>query len=172
MKFTHTAQVAFQIIDMAAALRFYCEGLGLKQKFTMSYQDAYTVIKEQAEKAGPLSDQTKRILSFFASRISLPWIVFLETGEHQFLELFYTYDEKQPVASKPTSCGFQHLCLEVDDIQAMLARVKGYGIEPDSAIERGPDRSWQFWLHDPDGNRIVLKQYAFQEVVGHENCPE
>ena len=33
MKFKHTAQVAFQIKDMEAALRFYCQGLGLRQKF-------------------------------------------------------------------------------------------------------------------------------------------
>lgn len=164
MKFKHTAQVAFQVKDMAAALRFYCDGLGLKQKFTMKFSDAYGFIKGRAGQDGALSPQLAGILAYFKSMNDLPWIVFIETGEHQFLELFYTYDEKTMPDSQRPAMGYQHLCLEVDDIRAMRLFVEKNGITPDTDTNLGPDGSWQFWLHDPDGNKIELMQYTDQSL--------
>jgi catechol 2,3-dioxygenase-like lactoylglutathione lyase family enzyme len=120
---------------MEAALRFYCDGLGLKRKFTMTSLDG-----------------TK------------PWIEFLETGEHQFLELFYTDSDMSFLDRQKQTYGYQHLCLEVDDIQAMRTLVESKGIVPDTEDEFGLDYSWQFWLHDPDGNRVELMQYTDQSL--------
>lgn len=159
MKFIHTAQVAFQIKDMDAALRFYCQGLGLKQKFALSFRDASHFFQSRAE-AASVSPMNPQVLAYFASMQDLPWIVFLETGEHQFLELFYTHEAKSFFDNRQNAYGYQHLCLEVDDIQATRVQLSENGIATAAEPVTGPDGSWQIWLHDPDGNKIVLVQYA------------
>jgi len=64
-------------------------------------------------------------------------------------------DRVQP----PSGQSYQHLCLEVDDINATVEDLRAKGIEvTDPAL--GSDRSWQSWLADPDGNRIELHQYT------------
>ena len=159
MNLMHTAQVAFQIKDMDAALRFYCQGLGLKQKFALSFRDASQFFRSRASIPGvrPMNPQA---IDYFASMQDLPWIVFLETGEHQFLELFYTYEAKSFFDNRPISYGYQHLCLEVDDIHATWAQLIEFGIAPVAEPALQPDGSWQIWLNDPEGNLIELIQYA------------
>ena len=34
------------------------------------------------------------------------------------------------------------------------------GIVPETGISRGSDGAWQFWVRDPDGNRIEFMEYA------------
>lgn len=34
------------------------------------------------------------------------------------------------------------------------------GLVPDEPIRYGPDGAYQFWLTDPDGNRLELMQYT------------
>lgn len=159
MKFKHIAQVAFQVKDMDAVLHFYCQGLGLRQKFVLSFNDASQFFRERAAVPG-VSPMSPQALAYFDSMQDLPWIVFLETGEHQFLELFYTYESKSFFENRQNTYGYQHLCLEVDDINATWTQLAENGIATDTEPVSGQDGSWQIWLHDPDGNRIVLVQYA------------
>jgi catechol 2,3-dioxygenase-like lactoylglutathione lyase family enzyme len=157
MKFKHIAQVAFQIKDMDAALRFYGQGLGLRQKFALSFNDASQFFQSRSSVPG-VSPMNPQVLAYFASMQDLPWIVFLETGEHQFLELFYTYNDRNFFDNRQNAYGYQHLSLEVDDIHTTWAQLAEKGIKPDTEPVIGPDGSGQIWLHDPDGNRIVLTQ--------------
>lgn len=83
-----------------------------------------------------------------------PWIEYLKTGSGQFVELFYT---KTPPAQGST---YSHLCLEVDDIQAIADHILAVGAPLDVAPKQGRDRNWQCWTHDPDGNRIELMALA------------
>ena len=43
------------------------------------------------------------------------------------------------------------------------------GIVPDSPINMGPDFTKQFWVHDPEGNRIEFMEYTSRsfQVLGH-----
>ena len=39
-------------------------------------------------------------------------------------------------------------------------KAAAYGIVPEGPISMGGDGAWQFWLVDPDGNRLELMQYS------------
>ena len=56
--------------------------------------------------------------------------------------------------------GYQHLCIEVSDIEETWKICKEHAIRPDTEIKLGPDFSRQFWITDPDGNRIELMEYT------------
>ena len=83
---------------------------------------------------------------------------YLHVGGRSFLELF----QGQPEAPSQSS-SFRHICLEVEDLEAAVAKLRGQGLEvPDPAL--GSDNTWQVWLSDPDGNRIELHQYTAQSL--------
>jgi catechol 2,3-dioxygenase-like lactoylglutathione lyase family enzyme len=82
--------------------------------------------------------------------------LYVHAGGRSFLELF-----GGRVADRAADQCYQHLCLEVDDIQATAKAIRDAGVEV-SEVKLGGDRSWQAWLADPDGNRIELHQYTPQ----------
>ena len=67
----------------------------------------------------------------------------------------FTGQPEQPTESQ----SFRHICLEVDDIQAMVYQLKKKDIEV-SDPKLGMDHSWQAWVADPDGNKIELHDYT------------
>ena len=85
-----------------------------------------------------------------------PWIVYLSICPGQFLELFYGGENGNPW--EDTQIGFNHLCLEVDDIFAMVERVREAGYPIDAEPKLGSDHNWQAWIKDPNGVRIELMQ--------------
>lgn len=80
--------------------------------------------------------------------------VYLHAGGRSFIELF-----AGQLAEPAKGQSFRHICLEVDDVAAAVARLRAQGIEA-TAPKLGSDRSWQAWLADPDGNRIELHGYT------------
>ena len=79
---------------------------------------------------------------------------YLHAGGRNFIELF-SGDPAPPAKGQ----AFRHFCLEVDDIEAAAAELRGRGVAV-SEIQLGSDGSYQAWLEDPDGNRIELHQYT------------
>lgn len=79
--------------------------------------------------------------------------VYLHAGGRAFVEMFV--GDPQPVSGG----SFQHLCLEVDDLDAEVARLRAEGVEASDPFF-GSDSSWQSWITDPDGNRIELHCYT------------
>ena len=80
--------------------------------------------------------------------------VYLKAGQRVFIEIFQgTVQPAGPQAS------FKHICLEVDDLPATVADLRGKGVEVSDPI-LGCDQSWQAWLSDPDGNQIELHAYT------------
>lgn len=152
MKYENMAHVAFNIKDMEKALRFYCDGLGLKYAYSMTYDTLYERLKE----VGAPEVMQKQA----GALLGKPWHVYLEITEGQFLELFYTYEDEPLATDMAEKCGYQHLCLQVKDIHAAWDEVVSRGITPESEIRLGCDQSYQFWVADPDGNRIELMQYT------------
>lgn len=88
-----------------------------------------------------------------------PWIHYLKVAEGQFIELFYGGKPTPPEAS------FQHLCLETDNLAALVEQLRGAGVTIDIEPTQGCDKNLQAWIHDPDGNRIELMQF-------HPDCPQ
>jgi len=88
MKIINIAHAGLKVKDMEKSLKFYCDGLGLKHKFTL-YAD------EQHSK---------------------PRIEYLELGENQFIELFYSYEERKEHPNLREYYSIHHISLAVDDI--------------------------------------------------------
>jgi glyoxylase I family protein len=80
--------------------------------------------------------------------------LYLHAGGRNFVELF-----QGQLGERAEGQSFRHICLEVDDIEATVAELRGRGVEV-SDPKLGKDQSWQAWITDPDGNRFELHQYT------------
>jgi catechol 2,3-dioxygenase-like lactoylglutathione lyase family enzyme len=89
-----------------------------------------------------------------------PWIVYLRVAPGVFIELFpgATGLGQQPGAA----AGYNHFCLHVDDMEATLGALAERGLSIEGEPEVGLDLNPQYWLTDPDGNRIELMQITPQ----------
>lgn len=84
------------------------------------------------------------------------WIVYLRISDTQFLELFPDAVGDGPPG--PEEVGYNHLCLEVDDIDKVVAQLEAAGIAIVREKKMGADGNLQAWIADPDGHRIELMQ--------------
>jgi catechol 2,3-dioxygenase-like lactoylglutathione lyase family enzyme len=85
-----------------------------------------------------------------------PWIIYIKIGNGQFIELFYGGETKPEPVNKPI--GYNHLCLEVEDIYKIAEHLKAHGVTLDVEPKQGKDLNFQCWVKDPDGNRIEFMQ--------------
>ena len=85
-----------------------------------------------------------------------PWIVYLSICPRQFLELFYGGEDDNPWNDR--LIGFNHLCLEVDNIFDSVKKVRDSGYTIVVEPKQGSDNNWQAWITDPNGIRIELMQ--------------
>jgi predicted enzyme related to lactoylglutathione lyase len=52
-----------------------------------------------------------------------------------------------------------HICLETEDLDALLAHVRGQGVDiTDKKL--GVDGTWQAWTNDPNGVKLEIFQYT------------
>ncbi|WP_165452617.1 VOC family protein [Paenibacillus thalictri] len=83
-------------------------------------------------------------------------IVYFHIGRNHFVEFFPGGIEDYEYI--PTGAGTNHLCYEVDDAYAAAERIKAKGYPLHKDVEKGRSGCLQFWLLDPEGNRIELMQ--------------
>ncbi|MBQ7486323.1 MAG: Gfo/Idh/MocA family oxidoreductase [Clostridia bacterium] len=147
-------QIALQIQDAANMRGFYLRGLGLNKVFTLTYGDLADGLE-----AGGSADA--EVINGLRQKAAQPWIDYIEMAPHQYIELFYTDgQEKREERDLSKYYGYQHICLEVSDIHAAWDAVTFNGIVPEREIILGSDGAYQFWLRDPDGNRIEIMSYS------------
>lgn len=79
---------------------------------------------------------------------------YLETGEQTYIEVFLQTAEFE--SPRPL---IHHLCLEVADLDTVIADVRSKGAEITDK-KMGCDKSWQAWMKDPAGVNIELMQYT------------
>ena len=90
---------------------------------------------------------------------------YLEVGPGSYIEVFQRAEVNAGAASP-----IQHLCIEVDDIDAVGKRLAESGY-PVTEKKLGADRSWQMWVTDPAGVRIEFHQYTPQSSqIIRQNC--
>ncbi len=89
--------------------------------------------------------------AFSFQRDGKPWIEYIQLVQGQFVELFYG-------CNADNAGSFNHICLSVEDIDAMCAQILAAGYPMDRMPEVGCDGNKQAWVVDPDGNRIELMQ--------------
>lgn len=76
---------------------------------------------------------------------------YIKLGSNTFIEVF---------KGDPGEIGnINHMAIQVDDIDGVIARVKEHGYEIGEK-SLGADHSWQAWVNDPDGIRIEFHQYT------------
>ena len=149
---SHTTQVAYQVHDGVNMLAFYTRGLGMRKVHTLTFGD----LAAWLEKTGRADAQTLAGLRAIASE---PWIDYLQAAPHQYLEFFHTPAPKKQ-RDPQGHYGYQHLCLEVTDIRKAWDAVTGNGVRPYTQISLGCEGAYQFWMEDPDGNKIEMMEYT------------
>ena len=86
------------------------------------------------------------------------WLIYLRITDDQFLEIFP--DATGERAPPRDANGFNHVCLEVDDLDAIVGQLAARGVPLTQGKKVGADGNLQAWIEDPDGNRIELMQMA------------
>jgi len=86
-----------------------------------------------------------------------PWLVYLRVTDDQFIELFPGAETSSAPESWHAN-GMAHLCLMVDDLNAVVTALKAKGVTMLMEAKSGADGNSQAWLLDPDGNKIELMQ--------------
>jgi lactoylglutathione lyase len=133
------------VSDMDRSLVFYRDGLGLEQEFDRILDAPYL----------------RAVLGLEFDHIRA---VYLRLPGGGFVELLeYAGVERFPAASRPCDYGAGHLCLYVDDVATMHARLVGLGFAARSAnvvdISTGPNAGARScYMTDPDGYAVELFQ--------------
>ena len=86
------------------------------------------------------------------------WLVYLRITDDQFIEIF-------PGAEAERAPGWNdnaitHVCLTVDDLDAVVEGVTAAGIPLLIDKKTAIDGNRQAWIEDPDGNRIEFMQLS------------
>jgi lactoylglutathione lyase len=126
------------------------------------------MVKGIAHLAFQVSDMEKSIAFYkkafgFKKKFTLedekgnPWIVYLQVSKTQFIELFYAHGTLQV---EPHQTSYQHLCLEVKEINKFAEDLVKKGISLLHPVILGLDNNYQCWVKDPDGNPIELMEYG------------
>lgn len=79
---------------------------------------------------------------------------YLQAGATSFIEVFAERESR-----KDDRASLKHFCLEVEDIDALIAKLTAQGVDV-SRKKFGADNAWQAWITDPNGLRIELMQYT------------
>ncbi len=78
---------------------------------------------------------------------------YLRAGQATYIEVFAEHE-----APGHERAIIRHFCLEVENLDAVCAALKGKGVGV-SEKKLGGDGAWQAWISDPSGVRIELMQY-------------
>ena len=166
MKVKNISHLAFKINDLDASLSFYCDVLGLKKKFSLTFGDLMQMIEErynnrdaEAKKDGS-EERYSAMINHFIQHKDEVWLIYLEISPNNFIELFPAEPGLPPAICDDNHIGYTHLSLEVEDINEAYEEMVAAGVNITSEVSLGIDFTYQFWLTDPDGNRIEMMQYT------------
>lgn len=109
-----------------------------------------------------------RSLDFYINKLGFPemlrlhkddgstWLVYLRITDEQYLEVFPGAENDR--APGWDANGMNHMCLAVEDIDAVVRRIEAAGISLLLPLKLAVDGNRQAWIEDPDGNRIELME--------------
>jgi lactoylglutathione lyase len=86
------------------------------------------------------------------------WLMYLRVTDTQYLEIFP--EGQGDRAPEREVVGYNHMCLEVPDIEQTVRELEILGIPLARPKVKAIDGNWQTWIEDPDGHRIELMQMA------------
>ena len=141
------SHIGMCVSDLERSRRFYCEGLGFEPGACFDVGDEFGPTLEVPGEVA--------VTSQFIARdgCSIELLHYAAPGVHG-----------RPAATR-NQLGFTHLCVRVDDVEAVAARLVECGgtvLEPTRySMPMGDGRSNDFvFIADPDGVRVELMQLA------------
>jgi catechol 2,3-dioxygenase-like lactoylglutathione lyase family enzyme len=142
---TALVHTGFTVRDLDRSLAFYRDVLGMEVVFT------------QEKRGGYLAE----IVGYRDAHVRMAHLQF-PGGGHR-VELFeYVHPAPQGEPSEPRDVGITHVCLAVDDIDALFERVVAAGAEPISQpvlVDTGANVGGRgVYVRDPDGTLLELFQ--------------
>ena len=142
---TTLAHTGLTVRDLARSLAFYRDLLGME------------VVFEQEKRGGYLA----QIVGYPDAHVRMAHLAF--PGDTHRIELF-EYLQPEPVGSpaEPRGVGLTHVCLRVEDIRAMHARLCAHDVpflSPPVLVDTGANAGGHgLYLRDPDGALVELFQ--------------
>ena len=91
------------------------------------------------------------------------WSVYMSWTDNTFIELFYVPNAKiKHVPNAHLHLNYTHFALEVSDLKAFRNQIlkRGGAAYIETEIERGLEKTYTMWMHDPDGNRFEVMEYT------------
>jgi len=79
---------------------------------------------------------------------------YLDFGARTFVEVFRKADSSFAETNQ-----INHICLETEDIDVLIAHVRGHGLQI-TGKKLGADGTWQAWTRDPNGVKLEIFQYT------------
>ena len=133
---------AIAVADIAASLRFYRDGLGMRE--------TYATLNR-----GPVQSRLDGVPGAVVRVTGLR----PTTGDGAGIELLqYQSSHRRPAPQAVAADVWKtRLVLEVDNLEATLARLPA---EPSRAVQHLPDGSLAVLVQDPDGHSLILEQPA------------
>ena len=165
MNIIRTSHVAFHCTDVDKSIDFYCKVFGCRVKFAITFPQ---LLADVCKRNPGIDVDSVPMLKAFKEKGEKKWLTYLEFPDGFFFELFDSVSP-DPAPDMGKLTGYQHFSLVVDDIQATYRELKEKNVPLDGEPRMGPDRTWQLWVTDPDGNRFEIMEYTptSYQVVGY-----
>ena len=158
------SHVAYKCADLEASVHYYRDVLGGEPAFELLYSEFYIFQKQKAAAEGKVDPVFWDAFGKYGDKT---WIRYVKFGS-VFVELFDAGEATKHCVPDDTFLNYQHLSLEVDDMEKFTDKIRKAGAPIDSEPAMGMEHTWQMWSHDPDGNKIEFMQYTDRsyQVVG------
>ena len=167
MKIKAISHLGFNCKGLEKSIAFYRDIMGCAEKFTLTYGDIADSLEKDSLAQGKKPPFFLKAMRRFTNT---KWSVYMQWNDESFIELFYAMNAKKRRIPGQRDLNYTHYSLEVEDIKAYRQEIiaRGGAQHLDTEISMGMDNTWQFWMHDPDGNKFEVMEYTPQsyQVVG------
>jgi catechol 2,3-dioxygenase-like lactoylglutathione lyase family enzyme len=132
--------IGLTVSDLDASVAFYCDiaGMEVVKRYPRTGDDWFRTLTENAE--------------------AVVEAAMLELGTFR-LQLVQYHEGGSPGGTGHAALGGMHICIEIDDVDAMhaaLSMAGRYRVGP--IVGRGPYGGRSFYVHDPDGVPVELER--------------
>lgn len=169
MKIKAISHLGFNCKDLEKTIAFYRDIMGCTEKFTLTYGDIVADVERECAAKGQKEPFYVKALRRFADK---KWSVYMQWNDESFIELFYAMGANKRRVPGQKDLNYTHYSLEVEDVRAFRQEIiaRGGAQYLDTEISMGMDNTWQFWMHDPDGNKFEIMEYTAEsyQVAGRK----
>lgn len=153
------SHLGFNCKDLKKCQDFYCRVMGCQKQFELTYKDLAESVRIDAEAAGTPVPGYGQFFEKLGDRV---WSVYLKWTDNCFIELFDQVGAFMKSVPGNHSLNYTHFSIEVENIRDFRQAVtdRGGAEYIDGEVTLGVDKTWQMWMHDPEGNKFELMEYT------------